>query len=399
MHPAHPSGFALENGSPGDKVPVLRCGVITLSDIHAEPDKRFIGNLEKLWFVPELRRRQADGRPYIAEGNVLLLSRALVVLPPDAEARVFFNKEVQLQFDSLPRYPSAMELTPPGAPLTAQDFEDIISASLPQVTAQDGFLLFAYGSGTHYAAFDFLPCGPRGAHDESPDPARQAIMRGLAAVFAEDMFGACFEQPEAIREAMLKDGWWPAMCLLPDVYLAIAAAYARSEPQAAIETVLAFLTSERLKVMVENWWSLAEFSKHKQLIEEGLSCYTQRLYGAAFSTLAPCLEGIITRRLKAKGEAAPKHRGIPDAIARLGAVPSYLPEKACAEFTEYVRQHFYQRFDWNWAESDVEEAEGRHAVAHGAKLVYDAADAVQVIVALDSLYRIIRPPNPYQLKG
>jgi hypothetical protein len=300
-----------------------------------------------------------------------------------AQSRVLINEEVDIGVLAQFRYPDAVPKTP-GTMLAADEFEDMSDVRLPQVPADVGFVLLIYRRGTRCLAFDFTPCYPDVPTDIPLGEIRQGILRDLANAMAEGIYGRCFAHPEAVRQAMLEDGWWPALCLLPNTYDKMASAYAVGEPNTAAEIASSYLTGDRLSMMVAHWWSVPEFQERRCLIEQALNCHLQGSYGAAVCTLVPCMEGIVVSRHKAvdNGQRSPTHRQIPE---RLSALASDMPSapvfsKEFEEFQVYLKRRFYGQF--------------RHKVTHGAKLNYCPTDSIQTIVALDSLYRRFRLPVP-----
>jgi hypothetical protein len=337
----------------------------------------------------EIQKRRDAGKDLAG----VVFRTILIVLPADAESRVHINEEVRLQWAVTPRYPASM-CKEPGAILSPEDFEDVDDARLPQVPRDAGFFLLIYERGSYHLVFDVTPCYPAIPAEIPLEEIRKQVMRELAQLLHHRLFSQCFEQAAAVREAMLKDGWWPALCLLPKPYLRMAAAYAANDRQGAATIAAEYMTPDRISAMMTEWWSVPEFAAQRDAIQQGVNCYARCEYVAAVRTLVPCIEGTVARRAKAAGQAPPKHRQMPDELRSLAPhlADTNLPRKTLDEFIVYLRDHFFQPFDWG--DAHVDQADGRHAVAHGARVQEDQRGALQSILALDSLCRPLRAPRP-----
>jgi len=373
--PPHVFGFAGASGKPGDKIPVARSGVAHFVSLADPATQVAIRHIDRLWLGSELQQRRAEGKV----PQDILLRRVLVMLPAAAPSRVLINDEVEYEALAQFRYSESVPKAP-GTILPTDEFEDICDVRLPQVPPDSGFLLLLCERSTGCIGFDFTPCYPDVQTDMPIADIRRNVLRNLANALAESIFGACFKQPDAVRQGMLQDGWWPALCLLPQTFNSMAEAYAAGDPQGAASIAEAYITGDRLSVMASHWWSVPEFEERRSLIEQAVSCYLQRWYGAATCALVPCIEGIVASRAKAEGKKGPACGKMADVLPELASdLPStFVLSTEFEEFRAYLAKHFFRKY--------------RHVVAHGAKLDYGPADFLQIVVALDSLYRRFRLP-------
>ncbi len=384
-NPPHIVGIAVEDSS-GGQVKVARAGVACTDDLSDPVSERAFGYVVQTWLAPEIDDRHRRG---VCE-KPLPMWRALIVLPPDGPSRVYLNGDAVVHYEVVTRYPSGQGKTI-GDIVVPEDIDDIINVCLPQVTDVDGFLLLTVQQFATYLAFDCLPCHPKPNSGLVLADIRKGIMRTLCSVFVDEVFGRCFGAEPGLEEQLVKDGWWPAQCLLPVVWLKMLDAYRGGEPEKAAAIAAEFATTAMLGRMKAEWMTLPEFKEQEQPIAEGVDCYLRGQYAAAARTLVPCIEGIVARRAKSRGMAIPKHRGIPETVEALAADVSgtNLPSRAFDGFIQHLRDYVLQRF--RWSDAKVGEAEGRHADTHGATATYEQGYGLRIILALDSLYRYLRP--------
>jgi hypothetical protein len=189
-------------------------------------------------------------------------------------------------------------------------------------------------------------------------------------------------EPQSIV-TLQKHGWFPFIQLLGDKYN-ILIEYFNKNKKSYIEALCReTLTDEWVEEIVSRWWINEVFKTKKTPIEEGLSCFYEKKYAAAISTLTPMIEGLINAFSVAKIGKGVKYDGdkIVAALieqAKIDTNSLLFPEL----FADYLRKYFYK--NTKGTESDIAV---RHTVSHGrvTNEAYTREAAIKIILILDQI--------------
>lgn len=345
---------------------------------HQHPTVRHAWDL---WLRPEIEKRVACGN-YVAPAQV---TQALVVWREGRRTEVLLNEEVVWRAKYRPRATPP----PPDGAVRADDLEDIERVWPDGVADHEAFMMFCTVGGRQDILFDLSPNHPDFDHSTAGG-SRERLWSSLREMLLQHWFGECFLVEAHVEQSMMSDGWFRALCLLPQPYLAMVRAYQAGDREAAAEAAHEYFTDDRLLQYGEAWLRNPLVGPHRQAIEESLSNYRDGRNLSVVCTLLPCFEGVVRAQHRQERQTVPYQllRELPQKLDALGQVRTAgtgLPRLVHESFIEYLSQYVLQEFKPNAA--DPQAAAGRNAFLHGQRTDASHTEALQAIIAFDSLCR------------
>lgn len=339
---------------------------------------------------------------YVEQVSNIILSRAqilpnevcamVVVFHPDRTAHLFINRELGTIAKCRMKTPAK---TGPavGSMVFANHIADIVAVK-PDVR-------IAKGDGVFYCA----KVGWKFAlwFDLTGDVNEQEMQLELGALHRRLGFDHLFRVVEngPQYEAMVSDGWFPFLELLPADHQDLAKVYAdRVDFQNRIAAIVKRFTAERVDRIADRWWDTSVFADKREIIEAGLDAYKQgtpRGFTNAYKNLSTEVEGILRAQYSEdKGGPGARHMRIGDFIEHVIAKESAKEGRGTSltlptHFLTYLKDHLFGRFDEAAGNTPMSRNLAGHGVAAAGEYTQDRA--LQAILTLDQLWFFVRDEN------
>lgn len=317
----------------------------------------------------------------------------LVVLHADNSADVHVN-DISTVVDIRPK-----RSLKKGEVVTGHDIADIGKVSFPDITVlPTDKVIYCFKVGWRFGLFfdssyhAALPSSaPANASQELSIEQMQQDIGTLLRYLSFYHVYKVFESDEQY-EAMLNDGWFPFLELLPADYKQLRAAYENNFNIAgATDALVARFTPDRMSHMMDKWWGNSLFSAKKKLIEAGVNAYLQNSDDGTINcikTIASEIEGILRERYRAD-------KGTVDEAKALDLINHTIEQGRrssgsdsslilATPLLDYMRRVIFPKFSQDSGNVSL----SRHTASHGVATAeqYTRTRALQFILTLDQIY-------------
>jgi len=352
--------------------------------------RNLFNHIFELWIDPEIqRRKQVGGLP-----QDLKIFRCLIRLPKDKPSIVEFNDEIGW-LASFKKAPSTFFKK--GQTVYLHEIQKITAVKPPEVNGQKVAFVYLFFTGREYQIiFDFTPNVPEKLISEEEKKDWQ-----LGKIIAESLQSLLIEKTIHIHDAkqteLQKIGLWAAPALLPFPLSKILERLEKGDIEGVHDTFLAYCTPEFIEKLSYKWWSIEQFRKRMNLIQDAVSAHKQGKYELSIYALLPQVEGIITDWVYGKlpeGEIPWRQESKTKKFRDLALdkpPTTFTYQRIVESAIDFILGGPVLKTFKRWVDQIDQAFPSRHVVQHGRyePSLLTEANSAKLFLLLDTIYHII----------
>jgi hypothetical protein len=340
--------------------------------------------IQTIWVMPEIERRQREGKL----PTEFRIRRCLIKMPVGQPPIVEFNEEIH--WLALVRKPVGIAFAKDD-PIFISQIEQVETVNRPEVNGKPVAFIYIYSTGTSWkVVFDSSTNLPETfvQKDDEEWSLGKEIAESINLELRERVVGL----HDALQQQIQAIGLWAAPALLPYPLSAIADHCRKDELELARKALVEHCTGEFLERLVGNWDSVPAFAARKQVFQDALSAHRDNKYTLSIPALVPHIEGVITdwiiSKLPAdavKWKQESKTRQFKEVLTN-GINHSFTDRRVIDAALSFIVDGPVLATFEKWILPDGA-FPNRHVVGHGKfdSTIYTQENSIKVFLLLDSL--------------